>query len=705
MMSRDAITLRASRRRLSVALGVLALFALLHAGMPPFSSFLERLEFANLDLFFNVRGKLSPGENIAIITIDDASLQRYGAWPWPRERIAALVQRLAEANASLIVCDFILHEKPEDSTGTRALAQAMINTREASGRSRVLLPYYFSEFNQAAASTQTDIPAEIAASAFILFDAPQAMAELPIPTAAKLLHAAPSLLAESLPSGHINILAEGETMRHENHVLRYGESYFPSLPLQIAIHAQRLTRGEVSVKAGIGIQAGKIFVPLDEQGRGLINYYGAEGTFAKISAAEILESASAPRLEHKIIFIGVTAAGTQDFLRTPVSARMPGVEKLATSTANLLREEMLVRQSGMLALELVAMLALAAIAFGAGMKWPRPYAGAALFGLALALWVAAFGFFASADLWFKPVGLICAVSAVGLINLFAHVPPAPSFLHQTQKEEMPQRLGRYEVVREIGEGAMGKIYEGRDATLNRRVAIKTIRPLAGLSAAANTRMRQRFLHEAQAAGALNHPNIVTVYQADEDGPYSYIAMEYLEGRTFEEVIEREAPLALARIVKLLTPVCAALAYAHERGVVHRDVKPSNIMLTQEGVVKLMDFGVAHIFSSSLTQEGALLGTPNYMSPEQIRGEKVDGRSDIFALGVVAYEMATRQRPFLGESMAAVSHRIVSGAVIPASELNAKLPESFDEALEKALHKRREERYASAKEFAHGLAAL
>lgn len=702
-MSRDAIALRASRRRLSVAVFVLALFALLHSGMLPFSSFLERLEFANLDLFFKVRGRLSPGENIAIITIDDASLQRYGAWPWPRERIAALVQRLAEANASLIVCDFILHEKPEDSTGTRALAQAMMNTREASGKSRVLLPYYFSEFNQAAPSEQTFIPAEIAASAFILFDAPHAMAELPIPTATKLFHSAPSLLDASLPSGHINILTEGETVRHENHVLRYGESYFPSLPLQIAIHTQRLTRGEVSVKAGAGIQAGKIFAPLDEQGRSLINYYGAEGTFTKISATEILENATVPRLAHKIVFIGVTAAGTQDFLRTPVSARMPGVEKLATSTANLLREEMLVRHSGMLALELVVMLALPA--FGVGMRWPRPYAGAALFGLALALWVAAFGFFASADLWFKPLGLICAVSVIGLINLFSHAPLAASSLHQTQKEEMPQHIGRYEIVGEIGEGAMGKIYEGRDATLKRRVAIKTIRPLAGLSSASNARMRQRFLHEAQAAGALNHPNIVTVYQADEEGPYSYIAMEYLEGRTFEEVIEREAPLALARIVKLLTPVCAALAYAHERGVVHRDVKPANLMLTHEGVVKLMDFGVAHIFSSSLTQEGALLGTPNYMSPEQIRGEKVDGRSDIFALGVVAYEMATRQRPFVGENMAAISHRIVSGTVIPAAELNSKLPERFDEALEKALHKRREERYVSAKEFAHALAGL
>jgi serine/threonine-protein kinase len=179
----------------------------------------------------------------------------------------------------------------------------------------------------------------------------------------------------------------------------------------------------------------------------------------------------------------------------------------------------------------------------------------------------------------------------------------------------------------------------------------------------------------------------------------------LEGKTFEEIIEREAPLPLGKIVALLLPICEALAYAHERGIVHRDVKPSNLMHTREGAVKLMDFGIAHIFSSNLTQEGALLGTPNYMSPEQIRGEKVDGRSDIFSLGIVAYEMATRSRPFLGESLATISHRILSGEIIPPSDLQVHLPEAFDEVMRKALRKVKAERYSTAKEFAVALAPL
>lgn len=689
-----------------LAAAILALFALLHAGFLPFSSLLERLEFANLDLFFKVRGPISPGERIVIVALDDASLQRFGAWPWPRARLAELVQRIATADAALIMCDFILHDKPEDSTGTVALAQAMRNTRDANGRSRVVLPYYFSDFNQPAATPRAALPAPIAASALILFDAPQELARLPIPSATQLFHSTTSLLEASLPSGHINILSEGETVRWENHLMRYGEAYLPSLPLQVALLAQHLTRGEVRVQVGKGIQAGKNFLPLAAQGRSLINFYGGEGTFPLLSATEVFAREVKTFLSNKIVFVGVTAAGTQDLLRTPTSARLPGVEKLATVTANILREETLLRTGGMLAFELALMALLAVLAFWAGMKLPKSYAGVALFGIALLLWVAAFGAFASNDLWFKPVGLLLCLGGVGSVSLALRTRTksraAFSDLEATQAEALPRAIGPYEIVREIGAGAMGKIYEGRDPTINRRVAIKIIRPLVGLSSSSNERMRQRFLREAQATGALNHPNIVTVYQAGEDGPYSYIAMEYLEGKTFEEVIEREAPLALERVMKLLAPICEALAYAHERGVVHRDIKPANLMLTREGVVKLMDFGIAHIFSSSLTQEGALLGTPNYMSPEQIRGEKIDGRSDIFALGVVAYEMATRQRPFVGENMAAISHRIASGAVIPPSELNAHLPEEFDATLARALQKDRAARYASARDFALAL---
>lgn len=693
----------------SIAAVILAFFAALHAGFFPFSSLLERLEFANLDFFFKVRGAIIPVERIVIVALDDASLQREGAWPWPRARLAELVRRIANANADLIVCDFILHDKPEDSTGTAALAQTMHGTRDANGRSRVVLPYYFSDFITSASLPPQTLPAPIAASTFILFDAPEELARLPIPTAAKLFHSTKPLLEASLPGGHINILSEGETVRWENHLVRYGGAYLPSLPLQVAMLAQGATRGEVRVQVGKGIQVGKVFLPLDPQGRSLINYYGKEATFPFISASAVFTQETDMRWANKIVFIGVTAAGTQDFLRTPTSARLPGVEKLATVTANILREEALARNDNMLFAELVVMALLAALAFWVGMKLPQPYASVALFGLALLLWVAAFGTFAGNDLWFKPVVLMLSTSGIGALSIMQQRRNRPRAAHAnfdaTQMEELPHAIGPYAIVREIGAGAMGKIYEGRDPKINRRVAIKTIRPLTGLSASSNERMRQRFLHEAQAAGALNHPNIVTIYQTGEDGPYSYIAMEYLEGRTFEEVIEREAPLPLEKIVKLLAPMCEALAYAHEHGVVHRDLKPANLMLTREGAVKLMDFGVAHIFSSSLTQEGALLGTPNYMSPEQIRGEKVDGRSDIFALGVVAYEMATRQRPFVGENMAAISHRIVAGEIIPPSELNTRLPEKFDEVLGRALQKERARRYASARDFALALIDL
>lgn len=269
-------------------------------------------------------------------------------------------------------------------------------------------------------------------------------------------------------------------------------------------------------------------------------------------------------------------------------------------------------------------------------------------------------------------------------------------------ERGPRRLGQFEIIEEIGAGAMGKVYAAMDPTLGRKVAVKILREMSGLSAAGQERLRERFLREARAAGALNHPNIVTIFQAEEAGGHFFIAMEFLDGKTLDEIIAAEAPLPLNRVQRFTAQIASGLDYAHARGVIHRDIKPSNLMILGSEAVKILDFGVAHLAQSTLTQEGAVLGTPSYMSPEQLRGEKIDGRSDLFSLATVVYEMATRQRPFAGENVASISTQIVSGQFTRPSVINVKLTEAFDQVLVKALQQDREQRFATPGEFAAAL---
>jgi CHASE2 domain-containing sensor protein len=699
------------RTKLPQLAGAVALFfvVLIHLQIFPLTKILERLERANLDLFFRLRGPLPPDARIHLVTIDNVSLQKAGGGLWPRQHLAELLKRILDAKPALVVFDFSLPNKPDDPAGTKALADAA-----ASGT--VIFPYYFDGIGQRAENAT--LPDGIAASEYLLFDFRDRLLNYPPVEAATIIHAADELLQVSKPGGHINLLREeslGEsTVRWEAQIVRYGEAYLPSLPVQAAAHFLQLTRGQVQVRVGTGIQIGEIFVPTDHRGWALINYYGAAGSFPQTSAAAVLQQGAPAELAGKLVFAGVAAAGTLDFLQTPLSSQMPGVEKLATSTANILQQNALVRNTTVAMAELIALIVLGILALIVALQLPRLYIGVALLGLVLLAWVGAFGFFTLGLVWIKSLGMIVAIVTTGgvtalLRRRFGVERRAAFSLGDISEAVVTDakgrlvRLGRFEIIGEIGAGAMGKIYEGLDPTINRRVAIKTIR--TDIAAIGGERLRQRFLREAQAAGTLNHPNIVTIYQADEAGPYSFIAMEFVEGETLEQVIEKRAPLPLGEIGRLVTPICEALDYAHRHGVVHRDIKPSNVMITNEGVVKVMDFGIAHVDYSTLTQEGAVLGTPSYMSPEQIRGDKVDGQSDIFSLGVIVYEMATGNRPFLGESLATISSRILAQMPVHASDLNPKLSPAFDAMLVQAMAKDKTKRFTTAKEFAEALKAV
>ena len=266
---------------------------------------------------------------------------------------------------------------------------------------------------------------------------------------------------------------------------------------------------------------------------------------------------------------------------------------------------------------------------------------------------------------------------------------------------MVSQLGRYEVLGELGQGAMGVVYKARDPLIDRVVAIKTIN--LGLAMDEKDEYEGRFYQEAKAAGRLNHPNIVTIYDVGKSGDVAYIAMEFLEGRELRDVLKEGTLLPVEQVLNIVAQVALGLAYAHEHDIIHRDVKPSNIMVISDGHVKITDFGIARMASSTVrTQTGMVLGSPKYMSPEQVMGKAIDQRSDIFSLGVMLYEMLTGQAPFDGENVNAIMYQTLNAVAPPPSTLNQSVPEMVNFIVAKALAKGVDDRYQNAKDFANDL---
>lgn len=247
---------------------------------------------------------------------------------------------------------------------------------------------------------------------------------------------------------------------------------------------------------------------------------------------------------------------------------------------------------------------------------------------------------------------------------------------------------------------MGVVYRASDPMLQRIVAIKTIN--LALSRDERADFESRFYREAGSAGRLNHPNIVTIYDVGDTGELAYMAMEFLEGEELRDLLDSGKPLPLDRVAGIAAGIAQGLAFAHEHGVVHRDIKPSNVMILKNGSVKITDFGIALIPAASRTMAGMILGSPKYMSPEQVIGKEVDGRADIFSLGIVLFEMLTGQTPFDGENISALMYRILNDTPAMPGSLRAGLPPVFDHIVGRALARLPDERYQTAEEMAADL---
>jgi serine/threonine-protein kinase len=271
--------------------------------------------------------------------------------------------------------------------------------------------------------------------------------------------------------------------------------------------------------------------------------------------------------------------------------------------------------------------------------------------------------------------------------------------------ETKPTVGRYEVLQELGQGAMGVVYKARDPRINRLLAIKTIRFSDEFEAEKLKEVKDRFLREAEIAGRLSHPAIVAIYDMGEDYDLTYLAMELLEGEDLQEHCRQGSLLPLKRVLHVVAATATALDYAHSQGVIHRDVKPGNIMLLTNRTVKVTDFGIAKAMSDSKTKSGIILGTPNYMSPEQINGQEIDGRSDVFSLGVVFYELLTGALPFHGKTLTNLFYQITQEEPRPIREINPRIPKPVAQIVDKALSKAPDRRFQRAGDLARYVRAV
>ena len=268
-------------------------------------------------------------------------------------------------------------------------------------------------------------------------------------------------------------------------------------------------------------------------------------------------------------------------------------------------------------------------------------------------------------------------------------------------DALPTQIGKYKIVELVGEGAMGTVYRATDSVLGRTVAVKVM----NASIARQQDHRQRFLREAQAAGSLQHPNVVTIYDLGELDGHLFIAMEFVHGTDLEKLITAVEPLKLQSKLDIIVDVLMGLSYAHKHGIIHRDIKPANIRVGEDGHAKIMDFGVAHLASSDMTRTGLVVGTPSYMAPEQVMGGKAVPGTDLFAVGAVLYHLITGSKPFEGPTLQSLFYRIVTDMPKPLDEVRPGLPSSLNAIIQKAMAKDPTQRYAAALDMANAIIAV
>jgi CHASE2 domain-containing sensor protein/predicted Ser/Thr protein kinase len=793
---------------------------------------------------FDLRSRLgAPGQrnpDIEMVVIGEEDLDEIGRFPWPRNILAKAVDNLAMAGAKVIAMDIMFNE-PEESAGLKTVKELkktyadlglpnqgppaktfsdILDKAEANldndakladaftRAGNIVLPVYF---DTRSSGKDQEPPAYIAQHSLKLIEGlGDEWAMSSTIWLSKIKPLLPSFANVAAGIGHVNLFPDSDgSIRSQVHAIGYLDTIFvPSFPLAIVKAFKGLDDKQIRLVLGKNIilratPSHSIKIPASDVTMATLIKWneGPQIAFHSTPFRNVLKKEFQTSLfRDKIVILGPIAPGIGDRFVTPISSSLPGIEVIANSVSNILKEQFFVRPQWITFAELLLILL-----FGLYVSFllPRLRAGTgAVITLLLFLFYGTAGtiLFFNYNIWLKitpqlillTLGYILVVSRhflitektkekveadsvetnkalglsfqqQGLLDLafekFRRCPmeePGVKDLvynlgldyerkRQFNKalsaynlivedgsefkdlwERIPRikgaestlifgesgshpgdiraplgdldtkpTLGRYEISGELGRGAMGVVYKGVDPTIHRTVAIKTLQ-LSEFEEEELAEIKQRFFREAESAGLLNHPNIVSIYDAGEEHDLAYIAMEYLNGEDLVKFTKKQNQLPLRDVLEIITQVADALDYAHSKDVIHRDIKPANIMrLMETGTVKVTDFGIARITSSSKTKTGVVLGTPAYMSPEQVSGKKIDGRSDIFSLGVVLFEMLAARKPFVSDDITSLMFQISKERHPSITKINPKIPPVMEKILDKALSKDVEQRYHKA----------
>jgi CHASE2 domain-containing sensor protein len=734
--------------------------------------FLERFDLRMQDGMFKLRGDINPRGNIVIVGIDERSLDQIGKWPWNRDKLAQLISNISQESPKVLVLDIFLPESIDEDTSGRT--ELLANEIYHAGN--VIFPIYFnlSEVGM----TPTPSPPAVQKSAWGRANG----IYLHETASAKQLFFPDKLLLQSVPeAGHINVVYDPDGLvRREPTLIEYDGYLYPSLALQTAKRYLGMDKKQIGLMREGLIKLGGISIPIDKKSLMLINYHGPNLTFPRVSALEVLNGETPPKMfSGKIALVALTAIEAKMWAQVPAYGNLNEVERIANVIENIIQHNFLIRLS-----PIWNLLILVLIGIFCALVLPKvslTYRIVILLVFLFVMFNLNYILFSSFGILTKPfypiLEILFFLSVAPIIkaknikleedrekesgveeiyprektelaqgvterqggqfgeqvqtrmvakttspekseSVFLEsketstpvkivmeekrkeeetitIPASAQATDKSWPEETEKRVsgkstshlsstqfGRYKILELIGKGGMGTVHKGLDPVLDRLVALKTIRSDFALSGVEVSELKERLLREAKAAGNLSHPNIVIIYDVGEQEGLQYIAMEYLSGYTLESFILKKKELNYKIVAKILMQVCAALNYAHQRGIVHRDIKPSNIMLLENFVVKVMDFGIARLQTSSLTQKDVTLGTPHYISPEQLEGKPADKRSDIFSLGVVIYELLTGEKPFKGESISSLMYAILNHTPPLPSALNEKTPLVFDRMVSK-----------------------
>jgi len=830
--------LKSSIPRWSIGLILTLLFILIFiTGIGDFTDVIEKKTF-------DLRSKLSASEernpDIEIIVIDDEDLDEIGRFPWPRNILANAINNLAMAGAKVIALDIMFNE-PEESSGLKTIRELKkiygdldLKNKDISAKTfyqllnkaevnldndaklaesckkagNIVLPIYF---DVRSAGRDDEVPDYLAKNAYkIIHGLKDEWATNSVMWLSKIKPLLPSIANSAAGIGHINLFPDNDgSTRTQIHAIGYLDNAFiPSFPIAIVKTFKGLNDNMIRLLLGqeinIKIPPSKtIKIPATDLNMPtLIKWNAGPGIAFHITPfRKVLKNEFQTSLfRDKIVILGPTAPGIGDRFVTPISSNLPGVEIIANSVSNILKEEFFMRPQWTSFLELGILLL-----FGLYISFLLPRLKASTGAIITLILFASYGtvgtmLFFRSNIWLKItpqlvlliLGYILVVSRnffitektkekveadsvetnkalglsfqqQGMLDLASEKfrkcpidePGVKDLLYnlgldyerkrQFNKavstynliiedgsdfkdlgERIPKlkgaessmifggsgihpgeigatiegldtkpTLGRYEISGELGRGAMGIVYKGEDPTIHRAVAIKTLR-LSEFEEGELADIKERFFREAESAGLLNHPNIVSIYDAGEEHDLAYIAMEYLNGDNLVKFTQKGKLLPLRNVLQIIIQVADALDYAHKNDIVHRDIKPANIMLLKDtSTVKVTDFGIARITSSSKTKTGVVLGTPSYMSPEQVSGKRIDGRSDIFSLGVVLFELLTGQKPFISDNMTSLMFQIAKEKHTPARQLNPRIPLIVEKVVDKALIKDVNQRYQNA----------